>query len=69
MLAALVIICAVTSADTCEMQKTDPVFQTEEACNQTVNAWLARSDKALKARLHGPYSAAIWCREIKGVES
>jgi hypothetical protein len=69
MLSALVIICAVTSADKCEAYPTDPVFPTEAVCTQAVNGWLERNRKALTARFHGEYEAHVWCREIKGVES
>lgn len=69
MLAALVIICAVTSADKCMVIATEPVFQTEEACQAQAQAFLDASGKHLKAKFHGDYSALIWCREIKGVES
>jgi hypothetical protein len=69
MLAALVIICAVTSADKCVVIATEPVFTSEKACNDQANAFLKAEGKHLKAKLHGDYSALVWCREIKGVES
>jgi hypothetical protein len=69
MLAALVIICSVTSVNDCDVKFAPPMFQTQEACNQAVDGWIARNDKALKAQFHGDYVFATWCREIKGVES
>lgn len=69
MLAAIVIVCAVTSADKCVVIAAEPVFQTQEACQKQAQDFLDANGRYLKGKFHGDYAAHVWCREIVGTES